>query len=200
MMKTYLLSGTIAMMCAGALAAAQAPAEQPNQTRPEQTTQSPPTTTAQPSTPRPATGQQAAMTTLTGCLYRESEIPGRQPNVAERAGILEDYILVVSAPAGGAAQPGATTGATGTSGAAGSAPAAKMYKVELIPDEQLRAHVGKRVEIAGKIDAGSARGTSGAAAPAPDRGLGPDQIELPEFEATSIKEVTGNCAPTPSVR
>ena len=32
-------------------------------------------------------------TTLVGCLYREDQVPERKPNIAERAGILEDYIL-----------------------------------------------------------------------------------------------------------
>src|SRR6187551_2442218 len=31
--------------------------------------------------------------TLTGCLYREEQVPGRKPNIVERAGVLEDYIL-----------------------------------------------------------------------------------------------------------
>src|ERR671925_144698 len=31
--------------------------------------------------------------TLVGCVYREDQVPERKPNIAERAGILEDYIL-----------------------------------------------------------------------------------------------------------
>ena len=41
----------------------------------------------------PATSAQKTAATLTGCLYREEQIPGRKPNVAEKAGVLEDYIL-----------------------------------------------------------------------------------------------------------
>ena len=31
--------------------------------------------------------------TVTGCLQKEADVPGFEPNVAERAGILEDYLL-----------------------------------------------------------------------------------------------------------
>jgi hypothetical protein len=73
-----------------------------------------------------------------------------------------------------------------------------MYKVEKIPDEQLKALVGKRVEVTGRIDpegAGTGRPAAGAT---PDRGLGPDKINLPEFEAASIREVSGACPATPA--
>jgi hypothetical protein len=183
-MRKYVLSGALAVVCAGSLAAAQ---------------QSP--ATSQPTTqPGTTATQPAASTTLVGCLYHEKDVPGRQPNVAEQAGVMEDYIL---ADAKTAAQPGAATpGATGT---AGSVPATgNMYKVEQIADEKLRPLVGKRVEVTGRIDPEGAtpRGTTGAAPGAagakPDRGLGPDQINLPELEATSIREVSGTCPAKPA--
>jgi hypothetical protein len=40
-------------------------------------------------TPAPQSGTQAT-TVLTGCVYNEKDVPGRAPNVAERAGIAED--------------------------------------------------------------------------------------------------------------
>jgi hypothetical protein len=72
-----------------------------------------------------------------------------------------------------------------------------MYKVENIPDERLKALVGKRVEVSGRIDP-EAAGLGGAAAR--DRGPGPDQISLPEFEAASIREVSGTCPAAPAAR
>jgi hypothetical protein len=42
---------------------------------------------------------QKASTTITGCVYQEKDVPGRAPNPAERAGILEDYILAEITPA-----------------------------------------------------------------------------------------------------
>jgi hypothetical protein len=134
-------------------------------------------------------------TTLAGCLYREDQVPGRTPNVAEKAGILEDYILADASVADGSKQPGATAGATGTTG---TPPASgTMYKVEGPSDEKLKALVGKKVEVTGQIE--PERGPAGTAGkPQPDRGLGPDQINLPEFKATSIKEIAGTCPPTPA--
>ena len=168
--------------------------------------------TPQTQTPQtPASQQATAPTTLKGCVYKEEAIAGRTPNVAERAGVMEDYILVVSntsastSPSTGTATGTGTTGsattpqtATGTSGAGMH----KAFKLEKIADERLRAMVGKMVEVTGRSDADNDtaknRGT-GVAGTTPDRGLGPDQIELPEFEVTDIKEVEGTCPATPQI-
>ena len=75
--------------------------------------------------------------------------------MAERAGILEDYILADASSASTETKPGATPGATGTTGTTPSS--GKMYKVEGRPDEQLKVLVGKRVEVTGRIDPEGAR-------------------------------------------
>ena len=146
-----------------------------------------PTSPARPTT-SVVGAQSVTSITLVGCLYREQSVPGRTPNPAEKAGVLEDYILADATMPADAAKN--TTLATGN-----------MYKVEHIADEKLRALVGKRVEVAGKIDpeGGGALGrpTTG---PTPDKGLGPDKINLPEFEAVSIKETGGSCPTTPAPR
>lgn len=131
-------------------------------------------------------------TTLTGCLYREDQVPGRKPNVVERAGILEDYILAGVTVAGEAQRP------TGTAGSAGSTvpSTGTMYKVEKIADEKLKALVGKRVEVTGTIDP-EGRSRLGVGGAKPDAGLGPDKISLPEIEASSIREVSGTCTAKP---
>jgi hypothetical protein len=184
MVRKYVIPTAFAFALAGAAASAQ-------QTTGQQTQQQPPT-------------QQHEMTqgetrTIEGCVYREEDIPGRSPNVAERAGILEDYILVASADA---STQGAV-GTTGTAGAAGTgAPAAttpKMFKLEHEDDDKLRALVGKRVRVTGKVDAEHSDHTA-AGAPARDRSMGPDQIELPEFEVTTITETTGECPARPDIR
>ncbi len=188
-MKRYLVSMTCALACAAATLGAQ---QQPAAPRSAPQPGAPPA----PAQTVPAAAGERGNTTLVGCLYAENQIPGRTPNVAERAGVLEDYILadVGTAPAA----PGESTAAprpTGTSGVT-----AAMYKIENIPDERLKALVGKRVEVVGKIDA--ERGPAGqpTAAPTPDRGPGPDAINLPEFEAATIREVAGMCAATPAAR
>jgi hypothetical protein len=169
--------GVLAVVLTATFAAAQAPVPKP--ATPAQVT-----TTVQPTT------------TLTGCLYREDQVPGRKPNVAERAGVLEDYILADTTVADAKQQPRpAGAPATGTSGTQPST--GTMYKVENIPDEKLKALVGKRVEVAGRIDP-EGRGALGVGGGVkPDRGLGPDAISLPEFEASSIREVSGKCPATP---
>ena len=147
-----------------------------------------PAPTAAPRATTPAVGVQTLTSvTLVGCLYREQSVPGRTPNVAEKAGVLEDYILADATMPADAGKN--TTLATGN-----------MYKVEDVADEKLRALVGKRVEVMGKIDPEGGGLGRPAGGPSPDKGLGPDRINLPEFEATSIKEVSGSCPSTPTAR
>jgi hypothetical protein len=185
-MRKSIMAATLAPLFVAALAAAQGAGQ----------AQSPPAQTPQTPQPPGATAQQPT-TTLSGCLYREDQVPGRKPNVAERAGVLEDYILADASVAGTMSKPGATPGATGTSG---TTPASgNMYKVEGPPDEKLKALVGKRVEVTGRIDPEGGPGAT-PGKPREDRGLGPDQINLPEFEASSIREVSGTCPATPAPR
>jgi hypothetical protein len=221
-MKRYIFGSVTAVFCAGTLVAAQAPA-------PSQQPASPPQGGAQ----AESRTQAQASTTVTGCVYRERDVPGRSPNIAERAGVLEDYILaeVRTSPAQGAGSPTGTSGRAETPGGAGApgapgagagaaggvtagssasaAGASGMYKLEFVDDDKLQALVGKRVEVMGRIDreAGDApaqpRGTTGAGGQAPgqtDRSIGPDQVDLPEFEVTSIREMAGTCPATPSGR
>jgi len=161
-----------------------------------QTPQNPPQTP--PQTQQPSTSAQStATTTVQGCVYKEDDIPGRTPNVAEKAGMMEDYILVVSP------NPSATAGTTGTTppsaaGMAGAATAAgKAFKLEKIADERLKAVVGKRVEVTGHVDPAAAAATGVK----PDQNpASPDKIELPEFEVTALKEVEGTCPATPEIK
>jgi hypothetical protein len=127
---------------------------------------------------------QGSATTVVGCLYREDQVQGRSPNVAERAGILEDYILVAASPSSD--RSGVSAGATG---AIGTTASSRMFKVEGIEDDRLKVMVGKRVEVSGRVDS-DVEGRR-------DRSLGPDQINLAEFEAQSIREVAGECPATP---
>ena len=166
----------------------------------------------------------SATTVLTGCVYKESDVPGRSPNVAERAGVMEDYILAEvktgdspsasastasptdpAAPRGTAGNTGAASSTAGTSGSAASAASAKMYKLERIEDERLRAVVGKRVEVTGRIDSEAGDATAREAAGAPpasetDRAIGRDRVNLAEFEVVSMREVEGTCPAAPSGR
>lgn len=189
-MKRLWMSGAAAVM-AVSIASVGAQTPQTPQTQP-------PTQTPQTQAP---TQQPSATVTVQGCVYQEKDIPGRAPNVAERAGVLEDYILVTSAPAAGATAgtsgttPPGTAGTTGMAGAAG-----KAYKLEQIADERLKAVVGKRVEVTGRVDHGGSA-AAGTAGTRPDRNpVSPDAIELPEFEVTSIREVEGTCPAVPEIK
>lgn len=188
MIKKYVIAGTFAVVCANGVLAAQS--------TPRVDAQQPSAPSA--TTPGAPAGQQLG-TTLIGCLYREDQIPGRTPNVAERAGILEDYILADALMPNpqGSTRPGDAPRATGTTGN-NPGSTGNMYKVEKLPDERLKLLVGKRVEVMGRIDPEGAGNVGSPGAPTPDRGLGPDQINLPEFEATSIREVSGTCPKTPA--
>lgn len=145
--------------------------------------------------PAQATVTAKPIVRLTGCLYREEQVPGRTPNIAERAGILEDYILADVTIADAAQDRGSRGAATGTSGLTPAT--GTMYKVENIPDERLKASVGKRVEVTGRIDPEGRNRLGVGGGPTPDRGLGPDRLSLPEIEASSMREVSGTCPAKP---
>ena len=187
-MRKYVIASAVVVSCASLVGSAHSQSPTPSPQSP--TTQ--PTPSAQ--APAPAAAAQAS-TTLTGCVYREKDVPGRAPNVAERAGVMEDYILADVKPASASA-----SGAVGTSG---TTAAAAMYKLELIADEKLQAVVGKRVEVTGRIDAEAGDMKKSDTAPAPsqtDKAIGRDQVNLAEFEVTSIREVAGTCPATPGAK
>ena len=125
----------------------------------------------------PAAQEQKATVTVEGCLVREQDVPGRKPNVAERAGVMEDYILTNAkmvkgtAPQASTAKPGAPTGTAGTSA---------MYDVKGIDDKQLKQFVGKRVQIDGTF-ADVTRSPTAATE------------DLVDIQGTTIRAASGEC-------
>ena len=178
MLKHYLLSSAFVLASATAFAQAQ--------TTPPATPQPQPT----PAAPQSVASQKNANIVLSGCLVREQDVPGRKPNVAERAGVMEDYILTEAKASSERPSAGAP-GAVGTTGSTQNI--SRMYKVEGIPDEQLKALVGKHVEVTGRVDEDDSREVS-PAAPAGAATPRSPSADMPEFEATAIKETTGTCA------
>ena len=170
-MKTLNIAAGVAVSLCVTLSASsgQAPTTQPP--IPAQ-----PTQRVMPS-PRPAMS-------LTGCLYRERDIPGRTPDVTEKTGVVEGYIVADARIVGqGSSAPGPVAGTGG-----------RTYRVEDIPNEQLRALVGKRVEVAGRIETDDEDGSR------PDRNSIPrDLVDFADFVASSIREVAGGtaCSPKP---
>jgi hypothetical protein len=179
-MKTRLmLTGIAAFLCAATLGSAQIAPQGGIQGRPPQPK------TQQPR-PQPTEG---AAVTLAGCLYHEESIPGRSPNVAEKAGVGEDYILADASPARdqnrGPDRPIAEAENPAAALTAGLA-SGRMYKVTKIDDRRLKDLVGKRVEITGTIK--------------PDGDVRPSERpanfeNLPNIEGTSIREAAGAACP-----
>jgi hypothetical protein len=146
-------------------------------------------------------------TTIVGCVVREADY--RRTADAGRGGVAgtgigagNEFVLInasakAAAPAG-AAGAGAAT-ATGTSGATG----ADTYELTGPNEGQLQAHVGKRVELAGRIKAaevGASGPTGGPTAGAPPKGVdvASKDLQLREFEVTSVREATGTCPAAPA--
>jgi hypothetical protein len=78
-----------------------------------------------------------------------------------------------------------------------------MYKLEFVDGDKLKAMVGKRVEIMGRIDVDSgdqAVPSPGTKSSTTDKVIGRDKVDLSEFEVASIKEVAGACPTTPAAR
>ena len=174
MKRLWMSAAAMAMAASLATVSAQTPPQQP---------------------PAPAAAQNEATTTLQGCVYNEKDVPGRTPNVAEKAGVMEDYILVTSAAS---PAPAGTTGTTPPATAGTMGGSFKAYKLEQIADERLKAVVGKRVEVTGRVDKGSSATAAGTTA---DKNpASPDKIELPEFEVTSLREVEGTCPAVPEIK
>lgn len=205
MFKKYLFASGVALLSAsvavGAQSSSSSSSSDQSQSGSSATTQS----DTQSSTASAQTSSTESTATLVGCLYREKDIPGRSPNVAERVGVMEDYILADAQPKASSSSAdasssaaGETTAAVGTSGTMTSG--GKMYKLEHVSDEILGSLVGKRVEVIGRIDKepGDQTNMQGGAAVAQDNSAGPDRIELAEFEVTSIKATTGTCPAQPS--
>lgn len=168
-MKRYLFG----WLAAGVFALVASVAAQYPQTTPQ----------TQPQTRTP-TAQSQPVVTVEGCLMREQDVPGRKPNVAERAGVMEDYILTNAKVVKGSAPPAASTQAkpaepTGTSGTI-SAP---MYDVKGIDDARLKQLVGKRVEIEGTF---ADLEKSPSAKPTED---------LVDIRGTTIRQTSGECPP-----
>jgi hypothetical protein len=142
-----------------------------------------------PATPRSsASDARQPMVTIEGCLMREADVPGRKPNVAERAGITEDYILtstkVVKGSAPAAGDPSAPSADTPV-GTSGTQATSTMYEVEGIDDRLLKHHAGRRVQIDGTLE--------NADRAAANRERQTPAGNLVELRGKIIRQVAGDC-------
>jgi hypothetical protein len=140
--------------------------------------------------------------TVTGCLMREADVPGRQPTPTERAGILPDFILtnvqVKSASPGGAT--GTTPGRESTPPAAGARGLnVKLVKVD---NDEMKTNLNRLVEVTGKLDAdGGAMdrtrpgGTETTGGTRPGTGATGTDQPLAHLEVQSVRVVNQSCTP-----
>jgi hypothetical protein len=179
-MKKVLLRSSlgvaIACLTAGALIAQQPPQTPPN--------------------PAPAAQQRAddargQMVTVTGCLKEEKDVPGVKPNIAERAGVGEDFVLIQakitkggSSSATDRPDPSASPSGGRTTAASGA-----MFNITGLDDEKLRAHANKQVEVQGQLMDKTLTGAQKPSTP----GSTTDADDLKEIRVTSIKQVAGAC-------
>ena len=159
----------------GAAAGAQIGAPMPKE-QPQQPTGQAPTATA-------------ARVTVEGCLVSEDKVPGREPNIAERAGILEDYILTSTRVVKGTAPKASSSPDSPSSAAPSSATVARspMYKVTGIDDDRLKQLLNQRVQVEGIfVDVDRENAAPQAAAAVED---------LVEIRGATIREVPGGVCP-----
>jgi hypothetical protein len=137
-----------------------------------------------PTSQLPANRQSTSVTTVEGCLVNESDIPGRKPNVVERAGLRGDYILTNAKVVKGK-DPVSAAPPLGDR-PAGAPEQTMMYEVKGIDDKDLKKHVGKRVQIEGTFaNLDQARDAETRRTPADD---------LVEIRGTTIQQVPGDCS------
>jgi hypothetical protein len=156
-MRNRLMSLTTALVMAGALGvSAQAPQNPPQNPPPDR--QKPATDIPQRT---PAASDQAI--TISGCLKEEKDVAGLKPNVAERAGVTEDYILTNVKMASGSAVSGIAL--------------AGAYEIEGLAEAELKKHLNHQVELTGIITQAMPAGNDAT----------------PDFRATSMKMIAATC-------
>jgi hypothetical protein len=133
-----------------------------------------------PQSDRPASGSTPA--TVEGCLHREADVPGRKPNIAERAGIGQDYVLTNNRIVKGSAPDGESRDSGHDA----------IYDVQGLSTNQLKANVNKRVQIDGTFEH-EERARKGPEV----NGTGNDLVAL---NGTSIRSVSGECSTGPPAK
>ena len=153
-------------------------------------TQAPPPTQPIPR-PLPIPGPRPSLPTaltpsevvLVGCLYREADAGAPVRSGTREAA--QGFVLALAIVSSSGSEPGSGS----------------MYKIDKLTEPELSPHVGKRVEVVGQIEADaddlhvspSGAATTGRRSDAAD-------AKLPEFDAISIREVSGSCPARPTTK
>jgi len=173
-----------------------------------------PDPTAKPTTSPPAAQQKAEQqkpaeaaaqdVMIAGCVqseaeYRRAQDAGKGGVAGTGVGAGNEFVLINASMAGGAASADASGSKAGQpTGTAGVSAAMSAYELTGANEGQLAKHVGKRVEITGKLKAaeiGASGPTGGPTAGAPPRGVDvtSEDLKLLELEVMSVRETTGAC-------
>lgn len=183
-------SAAVVMMSAAVLAQSpQGPTSTPSPTQAQR--------------PAPTSGATSGEQTVTvmGCVqreadYRKAQDAGKGGVAGTGVGVGNEFVLTnATMGSGSATASGASAGAAASASANSSASAFELTGPN---EEQAAAHVGKRVEVTGKLKAGevgAGGATGGPTAGAPPRGVDvtSKDLQLREIEITSVKAATGTC-------
>jgi len=147
-------------------------------------------TTQRPTSPSPQVNSAAGdqQVTVSGCIQREADYrkatgAGRGGAAATGVGVGNEFVLAQAMMS-----PASAAGAATATGTAGTNTAFELTG----PNEgQAATHVGKHVEIIGKMKASSTN-PGGPTASLP----GSQDLKLREIEVSSIRETAGTCTPS----
>jgi hypothetical protein len=154
-----------------------------------------------------SSSQDAQQVTVVGCIqsesdYRRAKDAGRGGVAGSGVGAGNEFILAdASISKSGASESAAATSGSSAStptGTGGSGASANAFELTGENEAKAAQHVGKRVEITGKLkpgEVGASGATGGATAGAPPSGVdvASKDLKLRELEITSIRETSGSC-------
>jgi hypothetical protein len=137
-----------------------------------------------------AQAQPQEQVTVVGCVQRESDYrrakdAGKGGVAGTGAGAGNEFVLINASMASGAMKTGEA--------------ASMAYELTGPNEAKVASHIGKRVEISGKLKptetTASGRPTGGATAGKPPTGIDvvSKDLKLRELEVASVKEATGSC-------
>ena len=144
--------------------------------------------------------------TVAGCIQRETDYrrardAGPWWSRSTGVGAANEFVLLnalsTAAGTGTAGTTGSTPGAA--TGTAGTTATSMAYELTGANEPQAAQHVGRRVEISGKLKSAevdsTGRPTGGVTAGKPPEGIdvASQDLRLRELEVTSIREVSGTC-------
>ena len=143
----------------------------------------------------------AETVTIVGCLVQGDPTAERGDRAAPASATSGDYFVrtpTVAVPAGGTVAVG-KPGTTSTATSAGTPTTDSFYRVTGLDVEQLRPHIGHRIELRGQLTAETARQPTSAKTTVDSGGRATTTVETRNviagsLRATTIKMVSASCS------